>query len=196
MQADVYRQLPAVYRGCESYGAMTSSHRLGVAEPPRPAVRHRPQLWPATAAALISLALISGGCGSTNQKVRSTTGARASASSTEPSVTGYINAVTKIHAPVANASSRFFHSPRSKQLAQARSLRLAYDSAARQLQGLRAPRAGMTPARALLAAWRKGAADLTTVLSRRPFDPGNAWTVAVKTEQSGEQSFGSVLTIP
>jgi hypothetical protein len=146
---------------------------------------------------LISAALITGGCGSTTtQKPRSTTTARASASSTEPSVTGYINAVTKIHAPVANASSRFFHSPRSELLAQARSLRLAYDSAARQLQGLRAPRAGVTPARALLAAWRKGAADLATVLSRRPFDPGNAWTVAVNAEQSSEPSFGSVLTIP
>jgi hypothetical protein len=125
-------------------------------------------VWPATAAALISAALITGGCGSTTQKPRST----------------------------ATAGSRFFHSPRSKQLAQARSLRLAYDSAARQLKGLRAPRAGVTPARALLAAWRKGAADLATVVSRRPFDPGNAWTVAVKTEQSSEQAFGSVLTIP
>jgi hypothetical protein len=196
MQADVYRLSPAVYRGCESYGVVTPSHRSGVAEPTRPALRHRRQVWPATAAALISAALITGGCGSTTQKPRSTTTARASASSTGPSVTGYINAVTKIHAPVANARSRFFHSPRSKQLAQARSLRLAYDSAARQLKGLRAPRAGVTPARALLAAWRKGAADLATVVSRRPFDPGNAWTVAVKTEQSSEQAFGSVLTIP
>jgi hypothetical protein len=29
----------------------------------------------------------------------------------------------------------------------------------------------------------------------RPFDSGNAWAVAVKTEQSSEQSFGGVLTI-
>jgi hypothetical protein len=152
--------------------------------------------WPASTAALISAALITGGCGSMTQKPSSTATARANASSSELSVTGYINAVTRLHAPVANASSRFFHAPRSKRLAQARSLRLAYDSAARQLQGLRAPRAGTTQARALLDAWRQGAAELANVLSGRSFDPGRAWTVAVKTEQSSEQSFGSVLTIP
>jgi hypothetical protein len=154
------------------------------------------RLWLARAAALISAALITGGCGSTTQRPTPAATAPVSASSTELSVTGYINAVTKLHAPVANASSRFFHSPRSKRLAHARSLRLAYDSAARQLQQLRAPRAGVTQARALLDAWQRGAAELANVLSRRPFDPGSAWTVAVKTEQSGEQSFGSVLTIP
>jgi hypothetical protein len=152
--------------------------------------------WLATTAALISAALIAGGCGSATQKPTSSATALASASSRELSVTAYINAVTKLHAPVANASSRFFHSPRSKRRVQARSLRLAYASAARQLQGLRAPRAGVTQAGTLLDAWRQGAAELASVLSRRPFDPGNAWTVAVKTEQSSEQSFGSVLTIP
>jgi hypothetical protein len=174
---------------------MIPSSRSVAGQPPRPTLINTGPLSLATAA-LISAALITGGCGATTQKPGSTATARASTTSGELSVTGYINAVTKLHAPVANASSRFFHSPRSKQLAQAGLLRLAYDNAARQLQGLRAPSAGVTPARALLAAWRHGAAELATVLSRRPFDPGNAWTAAVKTEQTSEQAFGSVLTIP
>jgi hypothetical protein len=118
-------------------------------------------------------------------------------SASSPAGTGrYINAVTRLHTAVANASSMFFHAPHARLHVQAEALRRAYASAAVELRALPTPAAASAPARSLLAAWQRGADGLAVVLARRPFDPGRAWSTASQTEQTSDQSFGTILAIP
>jgi hypothetical protein len=135
------------------------------------------------------------GCGSAHHPSPATRSGATPAAS--PAGTGrYINAVTRLHTTVANASSTFFHTPHAQLHVQAEALRRAYAAAAAELRALPTPAAASVPARSLLAAWQRGADGLAVVLAHRPFDPGRAWSTAVQSEQTSDQTFGTVLAIP
>jgi hypothetical protein len=161
---------------------------------PQEAAVFTPRRTISCAAALLAITATASGCGSTHRQPAAAHSERAA---TSPAPTGaYINAVSRLHTTVANASSSFFHARRAHMHAETKALEHAYATAAAELHALPTPAAASVPARQLFTAWHRGAQGLSTVLAHHPFNPGRAWDSAQQSAQSSEQAFGTVLTVP
>ncbi len=146
---------------------------------------------------LASAALLAGGCGSTGANTSSRP-SQSSAKTTQASVGGYIDSVTRLEKPIENAASQFFHSSHAPavQLRLTNALRTAYANGAHQLSELTPPTVGVAAQRDLINAWSRVSAQLAAVTSRSPFSYSRAYSVAAAAEQPTSSAYSTILTLP